>query len=144
MRKIFFISATFFLIVFTTVAVIWAKRIERHNQLLRAPQCLPTTFRRISVTRTGIRAEVSDNRFYIIDSVKQTVSLHGPDIPPLEIPDGIIASTDSETANDFLNLKSWAGTDATFILKHEALTAASDESNKSFQCDFTVHGTWSD
>lgn len=143
MRRIFFISAALFIVVFTAVAVVWARRIERNNQLLRAPVCSPTTFHQLTVTASGIRAQVSETRFYVIDLEKREVSLHGPDILPLPIPDGTMAATDDATANDFLTLKSWAGTVATFTLKHEVLSARGDAMGKSFECEFTVDGTWS-
>lgn len=143
MRRIFFLSAALFIVVFTTVAVVWARRIERNTERLRAPACRPTTFRQVTITPAEIRAQVSETRFYVIDAEKRTASLHGPDISPLLLPDSTMAATDDATANDFLRLLSWDGTIATFALKHEALSTQRDEMNTSFECEFTVDGSWS-
>lgn len=142
MRRIFFLSAALFIVVLTTVAVVWARRIERNTERVRAPACVPTTFRQVTVTETEIRAQVSETRYYLIGAEKRTVSLHGPDISPVLLPDGTMAATDDATANDFLTLLSWDGTIATFTLKHEALATPRDEMNRSFECPFTVDGLW--
>lgn len=141
MRRYFFIITLAIFLVLTVIGIIAMRNILTNNDKIRAPECEPTAILSIQVGDDEIRAQITKSRYYIIDRESRSVSLHGPDIAPIPVPDGQLISTDDQSVTDTLQLTAWSGDKATFHLEHQ-IEGPVEEGDKSFSCDFEVKGSW--